>query len=293
MNSKNNSKDSEHQKDLERLKLLRPIDDDFMRCLFRDNKKLAQTVLRIILNKDDLIVETIKTQADMKRLVGARSICLDVYATDSTGKKYDIEVQRADEGAHEKRARYHSSVMDVENLNANEDFKNLPDTYTIFITQNDLFSENKPIYRIERVHIDRKNSPLFNDGEHIIYVNGEYRGQDDIGNLMHDFSCSNPYEMYNSDLKKSAIKYKEQEGIPYMCEILEQMRAESKEEGIEEGIEIGREEGIEIGREEGIEEGSINTCIKMSINFGFKEDAEILRLQKIFLIYQKRKLLNT
>ncbi len=42
-----------------------------------------------------------------------------------------------------------------------------------------------------------------------------------------------------------------------MCEILEQMRAESKEEGIEIG--------------------SINTCIKMSINFGFKEDAEILK----------------
>ncbi len=154
MNLKSKEIDSEYKKDLERLKLLRPIDDDFMRCLFRDNIKLAQTVLRIILNKNDLIVETVKTQADMKRLVGARSICLDVYATDSKGRKYDIEVQRADNGAHEKRARYHSSVMDVENLKVNEDFKNLPDTYTIFITQNDIFSKGKAIYRIERINID-------------------------------------------------------------------------------------------------------------------------------------------
>ena len=52
----------------------------------------------------------------MKRVTGARSICLDAYATDSTGKKYDIEVQRSDNGADPHRARYHSSMMDVENL---------------------------------------------------------------------------------------------------------------------------------------------------------------------------------
>ena len=34
--------------DLERLRSLRPIDDDFMRCLFKDNIPLAEMVLRII-----------------------------------------------------------------------------------------------------------------------------------------------------------------------------------------------------------------------------------------------------
>lgn len=37
-----------------------------------------------------------ETQADLKRVTGARSVCLDAYATDNTGKKYDIEIQRAD-----------------------------------------------------------------------------------------------------------------------------------------------------------------------------------------------------
>ena len=36
------------QKDLERLKQLRPIDDDFMRCMFKDNIPLVELVLRII-----------------------------------------------------------------------------------------------------------------------------------------------------------------------------------------------------------------------------------------------------
>ena len=35
----------------------------------------------------------------------------------------------------------------------------------------------------------------FEDGEHILYVNGEYRGTSDIGKLMHDFSCTNANDM--------------------------------------------------------------------------------------------------
>ena len=41
-------KERERQEDLAKLRGLRPMDDDFMRCLFRDNEPLAQFVLRII-----------------------------------------------------------------------------------------------------------------------------------------------------------------------------------------------------------------------------------------------------
>ena len=39
------------QEDLQRLHDFRPIDDDFMRCLFKDNIPLAELVLRIITGK--------------------------------------------------------------------------------------------------------------------------------------------------------------------------------------------------------------------------------------------------
>lgn len=41
-------KERERQEDLQRLRGLRPIDDDFMCCLFKDNIPLAEMVLRII-----------------------------------------------------------------------------------------------------------------------------------------------------------------------------------------------------------------------------------------------------
>lgn len=127
-------KERERQKDLQRLRGFRPIDDDFMRCLFKDNIPLVELVLRTITGKQDLVITDCRTQKDMKRLAGARSICLDAYGTDSLGQKYDLEIQRADRGANPHRARYHSSVMDIENLNAGQEFNELPNTYTILVS---------------------------------------------------------------------------------------------------------------------------------------------------------------
>lgn len=63
-------KERERQEDLQRLRGFRPIDDDFMRCLFKDNIPLAELVLRIIIGKKDLVITDCETQKDMKRLVG-------------------------------------------------------------------------------------------------------------------------------------------------------------------------------------------------------------------------------
>jgi len=244
--------EQKHQKDLERLRSLRPIDDDFMRCLFKDNIPLAQLVLRIITGKPDLIITECQTQKDMKRLAGARSICLDAYGTDSMGKRYDLEIQRADKGADPHRARYHSSVMDIENLDAGQEFDQLPDTYTIFIVEKDFYGKNEPIYPIERINLI--TGKPFEDGEHILYVNSAYRGDSDIGKLMHDFHCTKAADM-NFALLSDRTRYlkENQKGVGEMCKVIEDMRKEEREEGRQEG----RLEGIREGRQEGIREGRL------------------------------------
>ncbi len=60
------------------------------------------------------------------------------------------------------------------------------------------------------------------DGSHIIYVNGKYRGNDEIGKLMHDFSCTNPDDMNYEALAKKARYFKQDEkGVATMCKIME------------------------------------------------------------------------
>lgn len=224
----------QHQANLQRLRGLRPIDDDFMRGMFRDNLPLAQFVLRILLRKPDLVLTSCETQADMKRVTGARSICLDAYGSDSVGKKYDMEIQRAEYGADPHRARYHSSVMDVENLDAGQDFRELPDTYSIFITEKDFFGKGEPYYLFR--NRDVKSGEELGDGASILYVNGEYRGEDDIGRLMHDFNCTDASDMNFAEMAERTRYLKEtQEGVRMMCKAMEELWKEGREKGREEG----------------------------------------------------------
>ena len=226
------TEERKHQEDLQRLRLLRPIDDDFMRCLFKDNIPLVELVLRIITGKQDLVITNCQIQKDMKRLAGARSVCLDALGTDLQGKLYDVEIQRGDKGASPHRARYHSSVMDVENLDAGQDFDMLPDSYVIFITEKDIFGGGKPVYPIERMNLAMQTP--FEDGEHILYVNGEYRdGTSDIGKLMHDFNCTDADDM-NFELMADRTRYLKEnpEGVSQMCKVIEDMRKEEREEAI-------------------------------------------------------------
>ena len=120
-------------------------------------------------------------------------------------------------------------MIDVDNLHAGEDFDELPDSYVIFITENDIWGQGVPIYRIERMNLT--TGKPFNDGSHILYVNGMYRDESDIGKLMHDFSCSNPVDMHFKILAERASFFKEkEEGVAQMCRVMDELRKEVVQE---------------------------------------------------------------
>ena len=151
-----------------------------------------------------------------------RSVRLDVLATNSVGHKFNIEIQRADKGAGRKRARYNSSMMDANLLEKGENFEVLPETFVVFITENDVIGKGQPLYRIERCFLETGES--FDDGSHILYVNGAYRDESPIGRLMHDFSCTNPSDMYYGVLADRVRFFKEsKEGIAGLASSLKEI----------------------------------------------------------------------
>lgn len=78
---------------------------------------------------------------------------------------------------------------------------------------------------------------LTNYGAHILYVNGDYHGHDDIGRLMHDLKCKNPADIYNKELAERVRYYKEsQKGREEMCQIMEDLREETRVETEERTI---------------------------------------------------------
>ncbi|MCR5322035.1 MAG: PD-(D/E)XK nuclease family transposase [Lachnospiraceae bacterium] len=222
------NQNQQREEDLQRIRGLRLIDDDFMNACFDDNIEGTQLILSIILSKKDIKVKSVKTQKVMKNLLG-RDIWLDIDADDSEGKEYDIEIQRADKGADRRRARYHSSILDAHLLQPNDDFSLLPETYVIFITENDVIGKGKPIYTIERQITNIGEA--FGDGEHIVYVNGADKDSaTELGRLMHDFFCTNADDMYYKQLADKVRYFKEDEkGVAAMCKVMEDMRNEAIE----------------------------------------------------------------
>lgn len=99
----------------------------------------------------------------------------------------------------------------------------------IFITENDVMKGGHPIYPVERV-ITSTGEP-FNDGEHIIYVNGDNKySATALGKLMHDFFCTDPDDMHYKQLADKVRYFKEnEEGVKRMCATLEKMRDETAE----------------------------------------------------------------
>ena len=224
--------DQKHQEDLQRLRGSRLLDDDFLTKCFEGDTASKELVLQIVLEKPDLKVLDVRTQVFVENLLN-RSVRLDILATDSTGAKLNVEVQRSDKGAGRKRARYNSSMMDANLLKKGEDFDKLPETWVIFITENDVMGKGLPLYPVERCFLG--TGERFEDGSHILYVNGAYRGDTPIGKLMHDFSCTDAADMYYGTLADRVRFFKEsKEGIEIMCRAMEDMRNQTLKEGMKE-----------------------------------------------------------
>ena len=162
------------------------MDDEFMEVFFAGHNECVELVIRVILGRDDLIVKKSEIQKTVKGM--RRSVRLDIFAVDTEGKRYNIEFQRLNSGAVPKRARFNASMIDVASLKKGDDFSKLPEVYVIFVTENDVLNEGRPLYTIDRVITESGNK--FGDGSHIVYVNCEHKDSDTaLGRLVHDFLC--------------------------------------------------------------------------------------------------------
>ena len=175
------------------------------------------------MEKQDLRVIDQIIQKDYKNLQG-RSAIMDCVARDSEGKQFDVEIQQDNEGASPKRARYHSGLMDMNTLNPGQDFDELPESYVIFITRDDILGYGFPIYHIDR-HI-KEADDSFQDEAHIIYVNSRKQEDTELGRLMHDLHCKNADEMHSPVLAKRVHELKDtKKGATLMCHEMEKFIA--------------------------------------------------------------------
>ena len=115
--------------------------------VMRHNPDVCRELLEILLEMqiDRMEMhgeETIETD------FASKGIRLDVYAKNETSA-YNIELQAADTKELPERARYYQGVMDVDCLKSGQKYRELKNSYVIFICIQDIFNSGLPVYTFE------------------------------------------------------------------------------------------------------------------------------------------------
>ena len=168
-----------------------------------------------------------------------RGVRFDAYVK-TADKWIDIEMQTTNKHDLEKRSRYYHALMDTDCLEKGGRFKDLKNTYVVFICTFDYLGLGEPMYVVESYI--RKNDLHFNDGTSKILLN----------KLRSFYEYINDPTKVGSKLIEGIDERVQKYNTPEWRErlvTLEYMIAEAKEEGIEEGEASGRAaEKIEMAR---------------------------------------------
>lgn len=165
--------------------------DNYIFCkVMETNPDVCKEMLELLLNIKIERIEIPKTEYTIKTDYDSRGIRLDVYVKDETGRCFDIEIQTSVEKelALAKRTRYYQGLMDVDSVFTGINYKNLNETYVIFLCLGDAFDFGLPVYTFENVCTENPKVKM-NDGTHKIFFNAQ------------------KYDTMNSEELKSFFKY--------------------------------------------------------------------------------------
>ena len=212
----------------EEAKKLNPIDDLMFRTMAED-KKFCEEILRVILEDEALTVLESTPQYAGTNPQG-RSVILDAKCVLGDGRKIDIEVQKANDDDHQRRVRYNGAILTTNLTDPGEKFKEVPDVCVVFISKFDIFNGNLPLYHVDR--IIRETGEKVDNGFEEVYVNAKVKDGSDVSELMEVFVNDEAYNNKFPITSGSKRRYKEtEEGQQVMCEIMERIAKEEREEG--------------------------------------------------------------
>ena len=245
----------------------KPFTNDFIFALVMRDPDICKGIAELIIPDEEIgevkIAASENSSPDEKNekdeLEIALQACLD-FGKDMRGVRFDayvktadkwidIEMQTTNKHDLEKRSRYYQALMDTDCLEKGGKFKDLKNTYVVFICTFDYLGLGEPMYVVESYI--RKNDLHFNDGTSKILLNTKCSPDKVPEKLKSFYEYINDPSKIDSKLVEGIDERVQKYNTPEWRErlvTLEYMIAEAKEEGIEQGRTEGLAEGEVSGR---------------------------------------------
>ncbi len=229
--------------------------DDFLFSKIMRNPEIAKGVVENLLGIKVGKIKFLSSQYSIDEIYTGHGIRLDAYLEDSD-KVIDIEIQTTLKKNEGLRMRYYQSMIDIEHLNSGENYKNLKESYIIFICLNDPFGKNQAVYNFVTREAD--GEIVLNDKIHKLFYNAssfENAANNKIKSFLSFIKNRTPSDRLTDKIMNEVDISKNRQ--PWRAEYMlwKDQIIEWKEDAREEGLAEGRAEGIAEGRAEGIAEG--------------------------------------
>lgn len=152
-------------------------------------------------------------------------------------------------------------VLDMDALLSGKRYRELPDTYVIFIC--DFPLSKKPLYKYSYHSICSENGEYLENGRTTIFLSTCGENEAEVPKELVDFLkyVKNPGESpetekrdsYEASVERQVQRIKRDREMEAQYMMLEEMLKDEREAGRKEGHEDGKNEGLKIGRLEGEE----------------------------------------
>ena len=225
------------------------IKNNFMFGAVMAEPKNCKGIIELVLGIeiDHVEVSKEKSMAYHPEYKGVR---LDVYAKDENNTRYNIEMQVAKKPALGRRTRYYQSQMDMELLLSGQEYKELPNSYVIFICDFDPFGKRKYCYTFQPKCKEDPEVDL-EDGRCCVFLSTYGENEDEVPRELVKFlkfvkanqeeSQKDFQDYFVKQLQDSIRWIKSSREMEERFMIFEEMMKDEREAGKQEGIREGKQ----------------------------------------------------
>ena len=261
------------------------ISSDFIFKLVFNHKQLAKKLIEKILG---ISITTLTVLQSEKFVLNGKkdgkAVRLDIFAKDDEGRGYDIEMQSSNDPNDPLplRARYYVSMLDQEAINKGEHYRELKQTFVIFICNFALFGGKRRMYTFN-FRCNEDTSIKLNDNSTIVFLCSKGKSNSGIDKDIVSFL---DYINDDSQIKSDFVKE--------IDERVSQLNQNPDEQGGINMYEWAFQERSDRARAEGRAEGQVELIINMikeNVPFELIAKCSKLTVEKVRQIAKEHNLL--